>query len=278
VDRDFDCVLVGAGVAGLSAAMVLGRARRRTLVLDQGGQSNRAAAHVGGLLGHDGTPPAELYELGRAQVAAYDAVIMRDAEAVDARSEGDDFAVVLGDGAEVRTRALVLATGMDYEVPDVPGFAELWGGAVFHCPFCHGWEMRDRPLVVHAPDEHAERLATLVAAWSDDVTVVDPADVTGVRTEDGVLHAVVRRDGSEVPCEGVLVHAPLRRRGRLAERLGLELTDTGLVAVDAHGHTSVPGVYAAGDLAVAPQQVAIAMGSGHLTGVVVTRELMFGRD
>jgi len=278
VEYDFDCVVVGGGVAGLSAAIVLGRARRRTLVLDRGGQSNRAAAHVGGLLGHDGTPPGELYELARGQVAVYDAVDLRDAEAVDARVEGNGFRVVLGEGdSEVRARALVLATGMAYEVPDVPGFAELWGGAVFHCPFCHGWEVRDRPVVVYGAGEIADRQATLLAAWTDDVTVVDPADVTGLRVEDGVLEAVVRRDGSEVRCDAVLVHAPLRRRDELPERLGLALTDAGLVAVDAQARTSVPGVYAAGDLAVAPQQVAIALGSGHLAGIVAIRELIFGR-
>ncbi len=277
MDYDFDCVVVGGGVAGLSAAMVLGRARRRTLVLDRGGQSNRAAAHVGGLLGHDGTPPGELYERARAQVAAYDAVVLRDAEAVDARAEGDGFAVVLGDGGgEVRARALVLATGMAYDVPDVPGFAQLWGGAVFHCPFCHGWDVRDRPVVVYGAGEVADRQATLLAAWTDDVTVVDPGDVGGLRVEDGALQAVVCRDGSEVRCDAVLVHVPPRRRDALPERLGLALTDTGLVAVDAQARTSVPGVYAAGDLAVAPQQVAIALGSGHLAGVVATRELLFG--
>jgi len=271
-------VVVGGGVAGLSAAMVLGRARRRTLVLDRGRQSNRAAAHVGGLLGHDGTPPGELYELARAQVAAYDAVVLRDAEALDARVEGEGFAVVPGDGGgEVRARALVLATGMEYEVPDVPGFAELWGGAVFHCPFCHGWEVRDRPVAVYGAGEVADRQAALVAAWTDDVTIVDPDDVAGLRVEDGALRAVVRRDSSEVRCDAVLLHAPLRRRDALPERLGLALTDTGLVATDAQARTSVPGVYAAGDLAVAPQQVAIALGSGHLAGVVATRELLLGR-
>jgi thioredoxin reductase len=278
VNYDFDCVVVGGGVAGLSAALVLGRARRRTLVLDGGRQSNRAAAHVGGLLGHDGTPPAELYELARAQVAAYDAVALRDAEVVDARAEGDGFAVVLGDGGgEVRARALVLATGMAYEVPDVPGFAELWGGAVFHCPFCHGWDVRDRPVAVYGAGEVADRQVALLAAWTDDVTVVDPGDVAGVRAEDGTLHAVVLHDGSEVHCDAVLVHAPLRRRDALPERLGLALTDNGFVAVDAQARTSVPGVYAAGDLTVAPQQVAIALGSGHLAGIVATRELLFGR-
>jgi thioredoxin reductase len=192
--------------------------------------------------------------------------------------EGDGFAVVLGDDdGEVRARALVLATGMAYEIPDVPGFAELWGGAVFHCPFCHGWEVRDRPVVVYGAGEVAERQAALLAAWTDDVTVVDPGEVGGVRVEDGALRAVVRRDDSEVRCDAVLVHAPLRRRDALPERLGLELTDAGFVAVDAQAHSSVPGVYAAGDLAVAPQQVAIALGSGHLAGVVATRELLLGR-
>jgi thioredoxin reductase len=181
------------------------------------------------------------------------------------------------DGGEVRTGAIVLATGMVYEVPDVPGFAELWGGAVFHCPFCHGWDVRDRPVVVYGEGEVAGQQAALLAGWTDDVTVVNPGDVAGLRAEDGALQAVVRRDGSEVRCDAVLIHAPLRRRDELPERLGLALTDTGLVAVDAQGRTSVPGVYAAGDLAFAPQQVAIALGSGHLAGVVATRELLLGR-
>jgi len=259
--------------------MVLGRARRRTLVVDQGGQSNRAAAHVGGLLGHDGTPPGELYTLARAQVAAYDAVALSDAEAVEARAERDGFVVVLdGGGDDVHARALVLATGMDYQVPDVPGFAELWGSAVFHCPFCHGWDVRDRPVVVYGAGDVAEMQAALLGAWTDEGTVVGPDDVRGLRIEEGTLEAVVRNDGSEVPCDAVLVHTPVRRRGTLPERLGLTLTDSGLVAVDAQARTSMPGVYAAGDLTVPPpQQVAIALGSGHLAGVVATRELVLGR-
>jgi thioredoxin reductase len=278
MNTDWECVVVGGGVAGLSAALVLGRARRRTLVLDRGGQSNRPAAHVGGLLGQEGTAPAELYARAGEQLARYDAVVVRDAEAIDARAEGDDFRVVLGNGGgEVTTRTLVLATGMDYEVPDITGFREHWGNAVFHCPFCHGWEVRDRPLVVCGDGPTAERQAALLRAWSDDVTVVDPGEVAGLRVEDGVVRAVVRQNGPEVECEAVLVHAPLRRRGPLPERLGLALTEQALVEVDAQARTSVPGVYAAGDVAVAPQQVAVAMGSGHLAGVAAVRELVLGR-
>jgi thioredoxin reductase len=275
---NWECVVVGGGVAGLSAAMVLGRARRRTLLLDRGGQSNRAAAHVGGGLALDGTPPDELYARGRSQLAAYDSVVIQDAEAVDARGEGDGFVLGIGDGADrVVTESLILATGMDYEVPDVPGFAEHWGGSVFHCPFCHGWEVRDRRLVVYAGEAMAARLAGLARGWTDDVTVVRPEEVAEVRTDNGTVRAVARQDGSEVPCDAVLVHAPLRLRGHLVESLGLELTEDGLVAVDALGQTSVPGVYAAGDLAVAPQQVPIAAGSGHMAGLAAVRELLLGR-
>jgi len=276
--EDWECVVVGGGVAGLSAALVLGRARRRTLVFDRGGQSNRAAKHVGGLLALDGTPPDELYERATSQIASYDSVVIRDAEVVEARAEGEGLVLALGDGGdEVHTQSLILATGMDYQVPDVPGFADHWGGAVFHCPFCHGWEVRDRTLAVYADGEMAERLGALARGWSDDVTVVEPGQVARLRVEGGTVRAVVREDGSEVECDAVLVHAPMRRRGRLAEALGLELTEDGRVAVDSLGQTSVPGVYAAGDLAVAPQQVAIALGSGHAAGLAATRELLLGR-
>ena len=277
LEPTFDCVVVGGGVAGLSAALVLGRARRRTLVVDGGAQSNRAAHHVGGLLGHDGTPPAELYELGREQVGAYDAVEFRDGLVTAARVDGDGFVAILDGDEEVGARSLVLTTGMTYEIPDVPGFAELWGDAVFHCPFCHGWDVRDRAVALYAAGDIAEKLATLLTGWTDDVTVVDPGEVSATRIEDGELKGLVRHDGSEVACDAVLLHAALSRRDGLAEQLGLELTENGFVQVDGEMRTSRPGVYAAGDLAIAPQQVAVALGSGHTAGLVATRELLLGR-
>lgn len=137
---------------------------------------------------------------------------------------------------------------MDYEVPYVPGFREHWGNAVFHCPFCHGWEVRDRSLVVYGEGPVAERQARLARAWTDDVTVLAPGEAAG-----------------------------LRRRSRLVEGLGLALTDDGQIETDREGRTSVPGVWAAGDVAVR-QQVAIAMGSGHLAGIMAVNELVLGRS
>ncbi len=273
---DWECVVVGGGAAGLSAALVLGRARRRTLVFDLGGQSNRADAHVGGVLGLDGTPPDDLYARARSQIAVYDSVEFRDVEVSAARTDGEGFIVSAGD-AEVRAQTMVLTTGMDYAVPDVPGFREHWGGQVFHCPFCHGWEVRDRKVTVFADGEAADHLMPLIRGWTSDVTLVSPADVAELRSEDGVAKALVLNDGSEVSCEAVIVPAPLSQRGELAEALELEMTEQGLIAVDQLGQTSLPGVFAAGDAAVAPQQVVVAMASGHMAGVAVVRELLLGR-
>lgn len=277
MNGDWDCVVVGGGAAGLSAALVLGRARRRTLVLDNGGQSNQAAEKIGGLLGQDGAAPAEFYARAREQLGRYDAVTVAEAEVTDAAVAGEGLSVALGDGGELRAPALILATGMDYEFPDLPGFREHWGRSVFHCPFCHGWEVRDLPLVVCGEGPMAERQTALLRAWSDDVRTVAPGDVAGLRVEDGTVRAVALRDGSEIPCAAVLVHAPLYMRGQLPERLGLAFNDAGLLETDAHGRTSLPGVYAAGDVAVGPQQVAIAMGSGHKAGIAATADLLLGR-
>ncbi|MGX6449633.1 FAD-dependent oxidoreductase, partial [Patulibacter sp. S7RM1-6] len=170
--NDYDCLIVGGGAAGLSAALTLGRARKRTLLVDAGRQSNRVAPGVGGLLGHDGRPPTELYAAAREELATYPTVTVRTGEVVDGERREEGFALTLADGNRVTGRRVLLATGMDYAVPELPGAAERWGGAVFHCPFCHGWEVRDRPLAVLERGEHAALRALLLRGWSADVTLL----------------------------------------------------------------------------------------------------------
>ena len=295
MDNEWECVIVGGGAAGLSAALVLGRARRRTLLIDAGGQSNRAAHGIGGLLGFDGVPPAELYARGRRELERYPSVEVRDGE-VRAAAAGDGITLDLADGAGVHTRRLLLATGMRYDYPDLPGLAPLWGRSVFHCPFCHGWEVRDQPLAVLAQGERAVHMATLLRGWSDDVVLLTggPADlsdddrarldIAGIPIDErkvreldsaaGELHAVVFDDGARLPRSALLVAAELRQRSGLAAQLGVKLVATGPVSpeavdVDPLYRTSVPGVFAAGDVCAQMPQIAAAVAAGSAAAVSV---------
>lgn len=301
MDVEWDCVVVGGGAAGLSAALLLGRARRRVLLVDSGAQSNLAAHGIGGLLGHDGRPPTELYAMGREELAAYPSVEVRTGEVVDGERSAGSFELRLADGTTERTRRVLLATGMQYRPPELPGLAELWGGSVFHCPFCHGWEVRDQPLGVLADGERAVHMALLLRYWSDDVVVLtsgadkfDDAQrrrlsAAGVRIEpkvvrelagrDGRLEAVVFDDGSRLPRTGLLVATTLHQRSSLASRLGVVAGDPtpvaqDPVAVEAMYQTNVPGVFAAGDLSALMPQVAAAVAAGSGAAAAVMQSLL----
>ncbi len=299
-----DCIVVGGGAAGLSAALSLGRARRLTVVIDAGQQSNLAAHGIGGLLGHDRQPPAELYATGRQELAEYPTVQLRDAEVLDAAASTDGgFAVTLDDGTVLSARRLLLATGMEYRHPDVPGIAQRWGETVFHCPFCHGWEVREQPLAVFGGPPIAVHQALLLTSWSEDVSLltggtgdlqtpdrerlaaagvsIDERPVAELLGRGRSLQAVRFDDGEQRACRGMLVAATLHQRSDLAARLGLALAPAdplsaeGL-ALDPQYQTSVPGVYAAGDVAAGPPSVARAVAAGNFAGAMVVMSLATG--
>jgi thioredoxin reductase len=291
-----DCVVVGAGAAGMSAALTLARARRTVLVVDAGRQSNLAATGIGGLLGQDRRPPAEFYAAGRSELMAYPSVELHPGEVTHGvRDEADGgFTVTLEDGRRERARSMILAPGMDYRCPKLPGLDERWGDSVFHCPFCHGWEVRDRPLGVLATGAVGVHGALNLRAWSDRITLLTNGDeLTGQQREqlsaggvslderpisgfDGPgtgLRAVVFTDGGELPVEAVLVKSVLRQRSTLAHDLGASLTEPDemlsveAIKVDAMSRTGVPGLYAAGDAAASvPPSMAAAVASGYLAG------------
>ena len=304
MDTKWDCVIVGGGAAGLSAALVLGRARRRTLLIDAGAQSNLAAHGIGGLLGHDGRPPAELYAMGRDELTAYGSVEVRTGEVVSGEAVEGGFGLELGDGRREMTRRVLLATGMEYQPPQLPGLDALWGRSVFHCPFCHGWEVRDQPLGVLADGERAVHSAVLLRGWSDDIVLLTdgPADldddarsrlaaaniaiderrVAELSSENGELTAVVFADGSRLARRGLLVATTLHQRSPLAEQLGVDVGEPtpnaqDPVAVDAMYRTSTPGVFAAGDLSAQMPQVAAAIAGGSLAAVAVVQSLVIRR-
>ena len=291
----YECVIVGGGAAGLSAALVLGRARRRVLVLDAGEQSNRPAHGIGGLLGHDGLAPADLYARGHAELAAYPSVEVRDARVTGGSRRDGAFALATADGGEVRAARVLLAMGMDDATPSLPGVAELWGGTVFHCPYCHGWEVRDGALAVLGNTMAAHR-ALLLREWSADVALlsdgpaeldgderarlrragvpIDERPVAGLRARGAALEAVLFADGGELLRDGLLVAAPPRQRSSLATELGAELNEREMVDIDAFGQTTVPGLYAAGDVSSPMPQVAGAIADGSRAAAEINADLL----
>ncbi|WP_199256062.1 NAD(P)/FAD-dependent oxidoreductase [Mycolicibacterium mengxianglii] len=300
MENEWECVVVGGGAAGLSAALVLGRARRRTLVVDAGEQSNRAAAAVGGLLGHDHQLPADLYATGRRELAAYPTVEYRQDVVASGAPDDGGYTLELAGGDTVRARRVLLATGMRYCPPELPGLSELWGTSVFQCPFCHGWEMRDLPLAALATGDEGVHAALMLRGWSDDVVlltdgpsgldpehvdlltsakvVVDERRITGLIGENGQLSAVAFADGDRMPRQGLLVEAPLQQRSSLAEQLGAA-GSAGPMSADAIGvdplhRTNVPTVFAAGDNCTEQPSVAGAMAAGSQAAMIIVQSLL----
>ena len=302
---DLDCIVIGGGAAGLSAALVLGRARRRVLIVDAGEQSNLAADGIGGLLGSDRRPPAELYAAGRRELEAYPTVEFRRDRVLGAEASTDGFEVVTEADPGARSTLLLLATGMDYRHPDVPGIAERWGHGVLHCPFCHGWEVAGRPLgFLGDPALGAAERGLMLRSWSDDVTVFTNGEegldgeargrleAADVAVEDRVvaglagpgrdLEAVRFEDGSERALGGLLVQTELHQRSGLADSLGLSLAAPNPVVhdpvkVDMRMAASVPGVFAAGDAAAQMPSIQNAIAAGTMAAAGVVHELTIQR-
>jgi thioredoxin reductase len=285
----YDAVIAGGGPAGLSAALVLGRANKRVLVVDEGRPANAVSQGVGGLLGHDRVKPADLRRDGRRQLEEHAGVEVRDDAVDDVEPDGDGFVVRLADARPVRAHAIVLAHGLRYDPPPLPGVEALWGRSVFHCAFCDGWEVRDRPIALHGSGPGAVRSALLLANWSDDVLLCtdgapdpDAALLAGagvrVRTEAitrlagraGRLTRIEFAHGPAEPRDALFVNTRRDQPNGLAAALGCELTESGTIVTDGDGRTNVPGVYAAGDAATAhSRSVANAIGTGSRVAYAV---------
>ena len=288
----YDAVIVGGGPAGLSAALVLGRARKRVLVVDEARPANAVSQGVGGLLGHDRVKPADLRDRGRRQLQEHLRVELRHGAVEDVQRTGDGFVVWPTDGLPVRTHAIVLAHGLRYDPPPLPGIEALWGRSVFHCPFCDGWEVRDRPLAFHGSGPAAVRSALMLAGWSNDVVLctdgaADPGGAllseagVRVRTEpiarlsgtDGRLEQIEFSHGPAERREALFVNTRRDQPNGLAAALGCDLTAAGTIVTDADGRTNVAGVYAAGDAATAhSRSVANAIGAGSRVAYAVALE------
>ena len=296
----YDVVIVGAGAAGLSAALVLGRARRRVLVLD-GGPPRNARAHAShGFLTRDGASPAELITTAREEIGRYDSVTIRAAVAVDASSEDGGFVVALEDGASVQARLVLLATGVRDLLPDVPGLA--WGPAVHVCAYCHGWEVRDQSLALLGSWRTMFERASLLRGWSEDLTALlddfESTDAGAVEAVERlralgvqvVVEPVARVEeqpdglrvhlggGEYVDVAAVFVPAVQEGVSPVTNALGCIPMEgssgfTPYLRTNASGETTTSGVYAAGDLLGGVQSVALAVGSGAQAAYMMNRRL-----
>ena len=302
-DQDiYDAIVIGGGAAGLAGATALARSRRSVLVIDAGQPRNAPAAGVHQFLGHDGIPPAELLARGRAELASYGGEL-RAGTAVEARSQDGHFNVRLEDGQELRSRRLLVTTGLVDELPDLPGLAEHWGSSVLHCPYCHGWEVRDRRLVVLATSPVYMHQALLWSQMTDDLTLVlheqaepepDQARMLerrGVRVVKGVAERVAQEDGrltglvvegSVVPADAVVVGGFMRARSDVLASLGIEPADFRMgehvvathVPAEPSGLTSVAGVYVAGNITNPAAQVVTSAAAGMMAGAMINADLV----
>ena len=291
----FDCIIVGGGPAGLSAALMLGRCRRRVLLCDLGEQRNLRAREMHGYPTRDGTPPTEFYRMARAELGRYGTIECREVEIVEASKEGRSFVLAAADGARLTTSKLLLATGVVDELPDLEGLEALYGTSVHHCPYCDAWEWRDRPLAAYGGGQQGPELALSLLAWSADVLLCTggspiPPEAAGrlsavgirvvekpvIRLEgrEGMLQQIVFHGGDSVARNALFVCVGQRQRSPLAERLGCRFTEKGAVATGKCEATNVPGLYVAGDASKEAQFVVVAAAEGAEAGMAIHKALL----
>ena len=303
MDERYDVVVVGGGAAGLSGALALARARRRVLVIDAGEPRNAPAGHVHNYLGREGTPPAELLAAGRAEVGGYGGQFLDGRVTGAERTDDAGFRVGLDDGRTVRARRLLVTTGLVDQLPDVPGLRDLWGSDVLHCPYCHGWEVRDRAIgVLGGP--FGVYQALLWRQWSEDVTLfrhTGPAvtgeelvqlaargialvegEIAGVETSGGRLSGVRLASGEVIGREALTVAPRFVANSGVLASLGLEPVEQEMhghvvgryIPADAVGATAVPGVWVAGNVANLQAQVIASAAAGLNAAAAINADLI----
>jgi thioredoxin reductase len=293
----YDVIIIGAGPAGLSAALMLGRSRRRVLVCDTGKPRNESARALHGFLTRDGIAPAEFLRIAREQMRPYETVELRDMEVTAAACRESRFHVTLADGTELQSRKLLIATGVVDNLPDIPGFRELYGTCVFHCPYCDGWEVRDRTIAIYGRGERGLGLSLELTGWSRDLVLCTdgPSEIdapglarldrAGIRVREdrfvrlepragGTEARIVFGSGEPIDCCALFFTTGQTQHSELVERLGCVMTDKGTVWTGKYEAAHLPGLYVAGDASRAVQWVVVAAAEGAEAAFAINTDLL----
>lgn len=292
----YDCIIVGAGPAGLSAALMLARCRRNVLVCDAGEPRNVRAAGLHGYLTRDGVPPTEFLRLAREEVEHYPGIHFRAVEVLDATRSPDGFRIVCADGTQLGARKLLLATGVTDELPEIEGLAPLYGVSIHHCPYCDGWEWRDQPIAVYGRGEEGFALALGLTVWSDDLVLcsdgpsklsvserkqlsqegieVREERIARLEGHQGQLERVVFVEGESLARRALFLCMGQHQRSGLAQKLGCRFTSKGAVATGDCEATDVPGLYVAGDSSKEAQLAVVAAAEGAEAGLAINKALL----
>ncbi|WP_340005153.1 NAD(P)/FAD-dependent oxidoreductase [Paenibacillus sp. FSL K6-0276] len=291
----YDCAIIGGGPAGLNAALVLGRARKNVVVIDEGRARNRVTRKTHGFLTRDRISPSDFRRIAKEQISAYPSVTFSEDTAISITGTDGDFKITTVQGQTYRSKKLLFAIGMKDLPMDIKGLSDVYGRSAFICPYCDGWELRDQPLVVIVKGADATHMAQVISGWTNNITICTngPDDLTeaqrkelqqhnipvfdspiqSIESNEGMLQQVVLKDSTSINCTGIFFRPKLMIGSDLPQAIGCEITEAGTVIVDNLGKTNVPGVFSAGDAATHLHQAIIAASMGSLAGVGINNEL-----
>jgi len=295
--KDFDVIIVGGSYSGLAAGMALGRALRQVLIIDSGKPCNSQTPHSHNFLTQDGRTPKEIAMLARQQVARYDTVSFYNGLAIKGAKTESGFSIETATGESFDTRKLIFASGIKDIMPAMEGYAECWGISVLHCPYCHGYEVRNEPTGILGNGEYGFEFSALISNWTDDLKLFTNGPSTLTRDQrvkleahgieiverdidllehtDGHLKNVVFTDGTRSSVKALYARSPFVQHCVIPEMLGCALTDGGYIEIDQFQKTTIPGVFACGDNATRARSVANAVAMGTAAGMMANKELVF---
>jgi thioredoxin reductase len=294
--QKYDVIIVGGSYAGLSAAMSLGRSLRKVLVIDSGTPCNKNTPHSHNFLTNDGSTPCDITERALDQILKYPTVSFLNGYVTDVEQEGELFNVVVQDTTTYTSRRVLFATGVIDTIPNIDGFAECWGISILHCPYCHGYEVKDQKLGILGNGDQGFELAKTISHWSKDLTlftngtstltpeqvlqlnkhniVIVENDIESIIQQEGQIQQLIFKDAQPEMLNALFTQLPFIQQCNIPEKLGCEMTDKGFIKIDKCLETSVPGVFAAGDCLSLFRTVANAVASGNKVGAIINKQFI----